>query len=115
MRAAALAPVPLERLEALGLLRRASGGVEATIRLVPFEELVFACDLFEMEDEEDTASSSRRSTRRRSASTCSPSAARRARARPRHRPGLPGAARRRSTPGTSSAPTSTTARSTTRP
>ena len=51
--AAAVAPVALDRLEALGVLRRSEGGVEATIRLVPFEELVFACDRVEMEYEED--------------------------------------------------------------
>lgn len=50
--AAAIAPVLLELLEALGVVRRSGGGVEATIRLVPFEELVFACDRVEMEYEE---------------------------------------------------------------
>ena len=53
--AAAVEPVPLERLEAAGVLRPVDGGVTATIRLVPLDDLVFACDRVEMEYEEDNA------------------------------------------------------------
>jgi methylase of polypeptide subunit release factors len=46
----ALAPVELERLETVGLLRRDGGDVLGTVRLVPHEDFVYACDLFELEE-----------------------------------------------------------------
>jgi methylase of polypeptide subunit release factors len=42
----ALAPVPLERLEAMGVLTRDADRVEAAIELVPTGELLIACDRF---------------------------------------------------------------------
>jgi methylase of polypeptide subunit release factors len=47
---AALAPLALEQLEAVGLLkRREDGQIDASVRFVPHEDLLFACDLFELE------------------------------------------------------------------
>jgi Methyltransferase small domain len=46
---AALAPVELEKLEALGVVRSEDRVVDANIRLVPHEDLLFACDRFELE------------------------------------------------------------------
>ncbi len=46
---AALAPLTLERLEELGLLRRRDGEIDASVRIVPHEDLLFACDRFELE------------------------------------------------------------------
>jgi len=40
----ALAPAPLRRLERLGLVRSNAAGVEPLVRLVPFGDLVLACD-----------------------------------------------------------------------
>ena len=42
--AAALDPLPVERLERLGLVERRGGAVVACLRLVPFGDLVLACD-----------------------------------------------------------------------
>jgi len=46
----ALAPVELERLEAVGLVRRDGGEVIGQVRLVPHENFLYACDLFELEE-----------------------------------------------------------------
>jgi methylase of polypeptide subunit release factors len=46
----ALAGVELERLEAVGLVRREGVEVQSAVRLVPHEDLVYACDLFEIEE-----------------------------------------------------------------
>jgi methylase of polypeptide subunit release factors len=46
----AVAPVELERLVAVGLLRREGGDVIGCVRFVPHEDLVYACDLFELEE-----------------------------------------------------------------
>lgn len=40
----ALAPAPLPRLERLGLVKSNAAGVEPLVRLVPFGDLVLACD-----------------------------------------------------------------------
>ncbi len=45
----ALAPVTLERLEAMGVLARKGESVEARLELVPSEELLIACDPFQHE------------------------------------------------------------------
>jgi methylase of polypeptide subunit release factors len=45
----ALAPVDVERLAGVGLLRRPDGEVEASVRLVPHEKLVYVCDRVEAE------------------------------------------------------------------
>ncbi len=42
--ARAFAPLPLERVEGLGLVRRTPAGIEAPVSLLPFDDLVLAAD-----------------------------------------------------------------------
>src|SRR5207344_3341100 len=46
---AALADLPLERLETMGVLERRGDGAKALIELVPTEDLLIACDAFQEE------------------------------------------------------------------
>ena len=45
----ALAPLPLARLEAMGVLARADDAVTSCIELVPTDDLILACDAFQNE------------------------------------------------------------------
>ena len=46
---AALAPIPLARLESMGVMARADGGFESPIELVPTDDLIIASDRFREE------------------------------------------------------------------